>query len=62
MFHDLDKKIVEKLKFRPILVQTGTATYDTARLIIESLKSLAYKKYIIIDGLKFSYLLKPLLP
>ena len=39
-FNDLDEISVEKLKFRPIVDQTGTATYGTAKIIGEYLKRL----------------------
>ena len=34
---DLDEITVEKLKFRPIVDQTGTVTYDAAKAIGEYL-------------------------
>ena len=37
-FNDLDEVIVEKLKFRSIVDQTGTATYDAPKVIGEYLK------------------------
>ena len=36
-FNNLDEITVEKLKFRPIVDQTGTATYDAAKVISEYL-------------------------
>ena len=52
-FNDLDEATVEKLKFRPIVDQTGTATYGTAKVIGEYLKLLAFNEYKINDCLKF---------
>ena len=40
-FNDLDKISVAKLKFRPIVDQSGTATYDDAKVIGEYLKPLS---------------------
>ena len=40
-FNDLDEITVEKLKFRPIVDQTGTATYDATKVVGEYLKPLA---------------------
>ena len=41
-FNNLDEIAVEKLKFRPIVDQTGTAMYDAAKVIGEYLKPLAF--------------------
>ena len=52
-FYDLDEATVEKLKFRPIVDQTGTAIYGTAKVIGEYHKLLAFNEYKINDCLKF---------
>ena len=61
-FNNLDKVTVEKLKFRPIVDQTGTATYDAAKLIGEYIKPLALNEYKINDCLKFPNIIKVLTP
>ena len=48
-FNDLDEGTVETLKFRPIVDQAGTATYDAAKVIGEYLKPLSLKEYKIND-------------
>ena len=57
-FNNLDKVTVEKLKFRPIVDQTGTATYDAAKVIGEYLKPLALNEYKINGCLKFADMIK----
>ena len=59
-FNNLDEVTVEKLKFRPIVDQTGTATYDAAKVIGEYLKPLALNEYKINDCLKFPDMIKAL--
>ena len=61
-FNNLDEITVEKLKFRPIVDQTGTATYDAAKVISEYLKPLAFNEYKINDCLKFPDMIKALPP
>ena len=61
-FNNLDEITVEKLKFRPIVDQTGTAMYDTAKVIGEYLKPLAFTEYKINDCLKFPDMIKALPP
>ena len=61
-FNNLDEVTVEKLKFRPIVDQTGTATYDAAKVIGEYLKPLALNEYKINDCLKFPDMIKALPP
>ena len=61
-FNNLDKVTVEKIKFRPIVDQTGTATYDAAKVIGEYLKPLALNEYKINDCLKFPDMIKELPP
>ena len=59
-FNDLDEITVEKLKFRPIVDQTGTATYDAVNVIGEYLKPLTFNEYKINDCLKFPDMIKAL--
>ena len=61
-FNNLDEITFEKLKFRPIVAQTGTATYDTVKVIGEYLKPLAFNEYKINDCLKFPDMIKALPP
>ena len=57
-FNNLDEVTVEKLKFRPIVDQTCTATYDAVKVIGEYLKPLALNEYKINDWLKFPDMIK----
>ena len=59
-FNNLDEITVEKLKFRAIVDQTDTATYDAAKVIGEYLKPLALNEYKINDCLKFPDMIKAL--
>ena len=61
-FNDLNEITVGKLKFRLIVDQTGTATYDAAKIIGKYLKTLAFKEYKINDCLKFPDMIKALPP
>ena len=61
-FNNLDEVTVGKLKFRPIVDQTGTATYDAVKLIGEYIKPLALNEYKINDCLKFPNIIKVLTP
>ena len=61
-FYDLDEATVEKLKFRPIVDQTGTATYEVAKVIGEYLKPLALNEYKINDCQKVPDMIKALPP
>ena len=61
-FNNLDEITVGKLKFRTIVDQTGTATYDAAKVIGEYLKPLAFNEYKINDCLKFPDMIKGLPP
>ena len=56
--NNLDEVTVESLKFRPIVDQTGTATYDAAKVIGEYLKPLALNEYKINGCLKFADMIK----
>ena len=49
-----------KLKFRPIIAQTGTCTYSTNQVIAEYLKHIIYKNPFIIHNMQdFPSILKP---
>ena len=61
-FNNLHEVTVEKLKFILIVYQTGSATYDAAKVIGEYLKALALDEYKINDCLKFPDMIKPLPP
>ena len=64
-FNDIDKVIVEKLKFRPIVNQTDTGTYDATRIIGEYLKPLVCNDClhdVLNDCHKFPDMLKMLPP
>ena len=61
-FSNLDEITVEKLKFRPIVDQTGTVTYVAAKVIGEYLKPLVFNEYKANDCLKFPDMIKALPP
>ena len=61
-FNDLDEITVQKLKFRSIVDQKGTATYDTAKVVCEYLKPLAFNEFKINDSRKFLDMIKALPP
>ena len=61
-FNNLNELAVGKLKFRTIVDQTGTATYDAAKVIGEYIKPLALNEYKINDCLKFPNIIKALTP
>ena len=61
-FNDLDEITVKKFKFRPIVDQTSTATYDAAKVVGEHLKPLAFNEYKINDCLKLPDMIKVLPP
>ena len=48
-FNSLDEITVENLKFRPIISQVGTYTYNAAKVIANYLKSLCQNEYKIVD-------------
>ena len=61
-FNNLDEITAEKLKFRQIVDQTGTAMYDAAKVSDEYLTPLAFNECKINDCLKFSDMTKALPP
>ena len=57
---NLHEITVEKIKFRPIVDQKSTETYDTSKLNNEYLKSFVCNKCKINDCLKFLDMIKAL--
>ena len=52
-FSSLDEITIEKLKFRPIISQVGTYTYNAAKVIADYLKPLCQNEYKINDTQSF---------
>ena len=61
-FSSLDEITMEKLKFRPIISQIGTYTYNAAKVIAEYLKPLCQNEYKINDTESFPSMLKEQTP
>ena len=61
-FSSLDGITIEKLKFRPIISQIGTYTYDAAKVITEYLKPLCQNEYKVNDTQSFPSMLKDQTP
>ena len=61
-FDNINDVNLDQLKFRPIMDQTGTDTYNAAQVISNYLKPLCTNEYNIKDTLQFPQLLKDLLP
>ena len=61
-FDSTDNIELTKLKFRPIIDQTGTYTYKAAKVISWYLKPLCNSEYIIKDTQSFAKLIKELPP
>ena len=61
-FNNIEDINVEELKFRPIIDQTGTFTYNCSRVIAEYLKLLCQKEYSIKDTQSFPEMLQDLPP
>ena len=57
-FSSLDEITMEKLKFRPIISQVGTYTYNAAKVIADYLKPLCQNEYKINDTQSFPSMLK----
>ena len=57
-FSSLDELTIEKLKFRPIISQVGTYTYNAAKVIADYLKLLCQNEYKITDTQSFPSMLK----
>ena len=61
-FNPLDDINVNNLKFRPIISQIGTYTYNAAKVIAEYLKPLCSNQYKISDTQEFASLIKDQAP
>ena len=61
-FDKTDNIEIRKLKFRPIIDQTGTYTYKAAKVISQYLKPLCDSEYTIKDTQSFANLIKELPP
>ena len=57
-FESVDEVNVDNLKFRPIIDQTGTYTYNAAKIIADYLKPLCSNEYNIKDTQSFANMLK----
>ena len=57
-FNSLDEINIDNLKFRPIISQIGTYTYNAAKVIAEYLKPLCSNQYKISDTQEFASLIK----
>ena len=55
IFNNINEVKKEKLKFRPIIDQTGTYTYNVAQVISKYLKPLSRNKHTIGDTQVFSH-------
>ena len=61
-FETLEDIIVANLKFRPIIDQTGTFTYNAAKVIPDYLRPLCKNEYSINDAQKFPSMLSSFPP
>ena len=61
-FNNINEVKKEELKFRPIIDQTGTYTYNVAQVISKYLKPLRRNKYTIDDTQVLSKHIKDLPP
>ena len=61
-FSSADSVNINDLKFRPIINQTGTMTYNAAKVISDYLRHLCKNKYIINDTLSFADMIERLPP
>ena len=61
-FSSADSVNITDLKFRPIINQTGTMTYNAAKVISDYLRHLCKNKYIINDTLSFADMIERLPP
>ena len=57
-FNSLDEINIDNLKFRPIISQIGTYTYNAVKVIAEYLKPLCSNQYKISDTQEFASLIK----
>ena len=61
-FNNIENINAEEFKFRPIIDQTGTFTYNCSKVIAEYLKPLCHNEYSIKDIQCFPEMLRDLLP
>ena len=61
-FSSVDEIAIEKLKFRPIISQGGTCSYNAAKVIADYLKPLYQNEYKINDIQFFPFMLKDQTP
>ena len=61
-FDNINDVNLDQLKFRPIMDQAGTKTYNAAQVISNYLELLCINEYNTKDTLQFPQLLKDLLP
>ena len=61
-FETLKDITVEKLKFRPIIDQTGMLTYNAAKVILDYLRPLCKNEYSINDTQKCPSMLSSIPP
>ena len=61
-FATLEDIIVAKLKFRPIIDETGTFTYNAAKVILDYLRPLRKNEYSINDTQKSPSMLSSIPP
>ena len=61
-FNNIEDINVDELKFRPIIDQKGTFTYNCSKVIAEFLKPLCQNEYCIKDTQCFSEMLRDLPP
>ena len=61
-FNNIKDINVDKLKFRPVIDQTETFTYNCSKVIAEYLKPLCQNEYSIKDTQCFSEMLRDLTP
>ena len=59
-FNNIEDINVEELKFRPIIDQAGTFTYNCSKVTAEYLKSLCQNEYSIKDTQSFPEMLRDL--
>ena len=61
-FGTLEDIVVAKLKFRPIIDETGTFTYNAAKVILDYLRPLCKNEYSINDTQKSPSMLSSIPP
>ena len=61
-FHNINEINLDQVKFRPIIDQTGTYTYNALQVISNYFKPLCINEFSIKDTLQFPQVLKDLPP